>query len=97
MSKLIPFLLTVLAVGDDLNELLSVDDCTDDTCDLSLRQLRGNVTSETFGCSWESVWLISPIKLSPVLVRLVLVPSFFLLLFLFSFLLFSFLSINTFF
>ena len=52
MSKLIAFLLTVLAVGNDLNELLSVDDCTDDTCDLSLRQLRGNVTSQTFGCSW---------------------------------------------
>ena len=35
--------------GNDLQELLSVDDCEGlDTCDLSLRQLRGNLTSQAF-------------------------------------------------
>lgn len=34
--------------GNDLQELLSVDDCESDTCDLSLRQLRGNLTSQAF-------------------------------------------------
>ena len=50
MAKVIALLLSFayLTSGNDLQELLSVDDCESDTCDLSLRQLRGNLTSQAF-------------------------------------------------
>ena len=50
MAKVIALLLSAyLTSGNDLQELLSVDDCEGlDTCDLSLRQLRGNLTSQAF-------------------------------------------------
>jgi len=53
MAKLFAFLLSGLCIcwGNDLNDLLNADDCTDETCDISLRQLRGNVTSKA---SWGS-------------------------------------------
>lgn len=44
-------LLSFGAVGvlANLNELLNLDDCGDETCDLSLRQLRGNLTDTCLG------------------------------------------------